>query len=125
MFKKDDIIGKKPRLPSRPYPPYKCLRCRGKGTIYDPNDPPCPIEGYKMVSRIACPNCEGSGEGTKAQHLEKWEKDKEETRKKIEKWAEYKSYIEKLNKLLKQELTKEEREFLKRYLVQTPRWPVI
>lgn len=45
--------------------PYPCLACRGQGTIYDPNDPPCPIEGNKYRRTIRCAACGGSGKGTK------------------------------------------------------------
>ncbi len=44
---------------------YPCLACRGQGTIYDPNDPPCPVEGNKYRRTIRCPECRGSGQGTK------------------------------------------------------------
>lgn len=44
---------------------YPCLACRGQGRIDDPADPPCPVEGYKHVRRIDCPECGGSGKGTK------------------------------------------------------------
>lgn len=39
---------------------WPCLQCRGIGRIYDPNDPPCPIEGNKQRDRITCPDCGGS-----------------------------------------------------------------
>lgn len=39
---------------------WPCLACQGIGTIYDPNDPPCPVEGNKLRNRIACPKCGGS-----------------------------------------------------------------
>ena len=45
--------------------PYPCLACRGQGRIDDPANPPCPVEGYKHVRRIDCPECRGSGRGTK------------------------------------------------------------
>lgn len=45
---------------------YPCLACRGQGTIYDPNDPPCPVEGNKYRRTIRCTACGGSGKGTKA-----------------------------------------------------------
>ena len=45
--------------------PYPCLACRGQGTIYDPNDPPCPVEGNRHRRTIRCAACGGSGKGTK------------------------------------------------------------
>lgn len=40
-----------------------CPCCRGRGWLYDPNDPPCPIEGNKMRDRIKCQKCVGNGRG--------------------------------------------------------------
>ena len=45
--------------------PYLCLACRGRGTVYDPKDPPCPIEGNKYRRTIRCTTCGGSGKGAK------------------------------------------------------------
>jgi hypothetical protein len=45
--------------------PYPCLACRGQGTIYDPEDPPCPVEGNKYRRTIPCAACGRSGKGTK------------------------------------------------------------
>ena len=45
---------------------WPCLPCSAKGWIYDPSEKPCPVEGYKMVSRLNCPLCKGSGRGDKA-----------------------------------------------------------
>ncbi len=44
---------------------YPCLACRGHGSIYDPTDPPCPVEGNRYRRTIRCEQCEGSGRGTK------------------------------------------------------------
>ena len=45
--------------------PYPCLACRGQGTVYDPADPPCPVEGSKYRRTIPCATCGRSGRGTK------------------------------------------------------------
>jgi hypothetical protein len=45
--------------------PYPCLVCRGDGTVYDPADPPCPVEGNKYRRTIRCAACGRSGKGTK------------------------------------------------------------
>ncbi len=45
--------------------PYPCLACRGRGWVYDPQDPPCPVEGNKYRNTIPCAACGGSGKGTK------------------------------------------------------------
>ena len=45
--------------------PCPCLACRGQGTVYNPNDPPCPVEGNKYRRTIACAACGSSGKGTK------------------------------------------------------------
>ena len=44
---------------------YPCLACRGRGTVYDPEDPPCPVEGNRGRRTVACTACGGSGEGTR------------------------------------------------------------
>jgi hypothetical protein len=44
---------------------YPCLACRGRGTIYDPEDPPCPIEGNRYRREILCTACGSSGQGTR------------------------------------------------------------
>lgn len=59
---------------------YPCLACQGRGTIYDPTDPPCPVEGYKHVRRIRCTACEGSGKGTKEACRQAYQKVVEEYR---------------------------------------------
>src|SRR5271166_1261865 len=43
---------------------YPCLACRGRGIVYDPADPPCPVEGNRGRRTIACTACGGSGEST-------------------------------------------------------------
>jgi DnaJ-class molecular chaperone len=45
--------------------PCPCLACRGQGTVYDPEDPPCPVEGDKCRRTIRCTACGGSGRGSK------------------------------------------------------------
>lgn len=59
---------------------WPCMSCEGMTTIYDPNDPGCPIEGDKMRNRIVCPTCGGRGVGTKAEwqqrrthHIRLWQ----------------------------------------------------
>jgi hypothetical protein len=61
---------------------WPCLECRGCGRIYDPDDPPCPIEGNKLRNRIKCPKCKGSGEGSRKEIreaykaiIDKWKQD--------------------------------------------------
>ena len=76
---RDSIIGWRTK-PRRPYKnfglfclahgssfgnPYPCLACRGQGTVCDPNDPPCPVEGSRCRRTIRCAACGGSGKGTK------------------------------------------------------------
>lgn len=40
---------------------WPCPDCSGKGWIYDPNDPPCPIEGNKCRDRLKCIHCKATG----------------------------------------------------------------
>lgn len=54
--------------------PYPCLACRGQGTVYDPADPPCPVEGSKYRRTIRCTACGGSDKGTKEACREAYQK---------------------------------------------------
>jgi hypothetical protein len=49
---------------------FPCLTCDGDGWMWDPNDPPCPIEGNKMRDKIRCPKCLGKKTSTKAEFKE-------------------------------------------------------
>ena len=40
-----------------------CVQCSGSGKIYDPNDPPCSVEGHKGRNKIQCPKCDGAKTG--------------------------------------------------------------
>lgn len=68
------------RVPQRPYASYAaylssayfwkpeqtnfpCVACRAYGWVYDPNDPPDPIEGNKLRNRLKCPGCKGTKYG--------------------------------------------------------------
>lgn len=48
---------------------WPCMECRGGGWVYDPNDAPDVIEGYKSVRRLTCPVCKGSKEGPRAANV--------------------------------------------------------
>lgn len=87
---------------------WACRQCNGCGTVWDPHDPGCPIEGNKNRDRIKCPNCGGTGEGTK-----------EEYRKAlIVRRSEYKTSMaayrgqQALIRSIRKKLNKAEREFL-------------
>ena len=56
--------------------PYPCLACRGQGTVYDPEDPPCPVEGNKYRRTIRCAACGGRGKGTKEACRQAYQKDR-------------------------------------------------
>ena len=60
--------------------PYRCLACRGHGTVYDPTDPPCPVEGSKYRRALRCAACGGSGKGTKEGRRQAYRKVVEEYR---------------------------------------------
>ena len=60
--------------------PYPCLACRGHGTVYDPTDPPCPVEGSKYRRTLRCAACGGSGKGTKEGRRQAYRKVVEEYR---------------------------------------------
>lgn len=49
---------------------YPCLNCNGCGIIYDPDDPPCIIEGNKLRNRIKCTRCLGSKIG----YIDEWKR---------------------------------------------------
>jgi len=44
---------------------YPCLAWREQGRIDNPADPPRPVERYRNVRHLRCPECQGSGKGTK------------------------------------------------------------
>ena len=44
---------------------WPCLACSGRGWNYDPQDPPCPVEGNRDRRTVPCAACGGSGQGTK------------------------------------------------------------
>lgn len=84
--------------------PYPCLACRGQGTVYDPTDPPCPVEGNKYRRTIRCTACGGSGKGSKAACRQAYQKLVEEYRQER---AEYDQLAGIRRQVLRQ-LTKEE-----------------
>lgn len=51
---------------------WPCLACDGYGRIYDPDDPPCPIEGNKMRNKLKCQICSGTGAGTKEEVMQEY-----------------------------------------------------
>jgi DnaJ-class molecular chaperone len=86
---RDFITGWRRTQPRRPYKnfglfclfhgsdggrPYPCLACRGQGWVYDPKDPPCPVEGYRHVRQLTCEACQGTGQGTRKACLEAYRK---------------------------------------------------
>ncbi len=90
---------------------YPCLECRGKGSIYDPNDPPDVIEGNKLRNRITCPNCKGNTLEDSIKFKTKFKQVKEQEKQKIK---DYKQFIKDI-KALNKKLTKQEKETLQKY----------
>lgn len=62
---------------------WPCVHCDGRGTIYDPDDPPCIIEGDKMRNRITCPRCCGSGRGEHDWWEQRWQTERAENMAKV------------------------------------------
>lgn len=87
---------------------WACRACKGCGTVWDPNDPPCPIEGNKMRGRIKCPECGGTGEGSREEYREALKMRREEYKTRLEGYKEQQALIRGLRK----KLNKAEREFL-------------
>jgi hypothetical protein len=87
-----------------------CIGCNGYGWIRDPSEQPCPVEGYKMVTKLKCQKCNGSCIGEESDY--------------INRYAEYvKTYIkseirkghsEAIKVKLQEILTKEELDHLKK-----------
>ena len=46
---------------NKPLNSIPCLICDGLGWFYDPSEKPCSVEGYKMVTRIKCKDCNEKG----------------------------------------------------------------
>ena len=44
---------------------WPCTLCNGKGWVYDPDDPPCVVEGNKLRNRLKCQLCKGTSKGSK------------------------------------------------------------
>ena len=44
---------------------YPCLTCLGRTWVYDPHDPPCPVEGNKMRNTLQCEACGGTGRSSR------------------------------------------------------------
>ena len=104
-----NILGPRPKSIKFQYQnEYKCLECAGTGRIYDPNDPPCIIEGNKLRNRIQCPRCKGNKLGTKAEHYQRFKENKVATAKRQAAWDEDK----KMFLSIKNKLTRDEIDFL-------------
>lgn len=93
---------------------WPCLECErgGCGWIYDPNDAPDTVEGYKMVNRIKCPKCNGTGIGSRKEIITEYHRINN-------KWkADYKKYREAVKKMnqLKKKLSKDDMELIVRYM---------
>tara|TARA_Y100000034_G_scaffold136870_1_gene216547 strand:+ start:1346 stop:1693 length:348 start_codon:yes stop_codon:yes gene_type:complete len=67
------LIGRQPTQPGsltqfRTISTYKdniehpCPKCRGVGSIHDPDELPDAVEGYRHVPHINCTDCDGSGQ---------------------------------------------------------------
>ena len=84
--------------------PYPCLACRGQGTTYDPEDPPCPVEGNKYRRTIRCTACGGSGKGTKEACRQTYRKSVEAYRQEKDEY----DWLVRLRKAALARLTKEE-----------------
>jgi hypothetical protein len=85
---------------------WPCLECKGVGTIYDPNDPPCPVEGNKMRDRIKCPRCGGCRHIPKEEFAKAY---REIINEYLEEKAEYQALVKAKRSGLKK-LTKAERD---------------
>lgn len=104
---------------SPPWGSYPCVACRGKGWDYDPDDPPDPVEGYKLVRRLKCSKCKGQKYSTSAEDKAGFENFIEESRRNYEaKVKEYenhtKTVAEALSKLNEVEINALKKEWTKR-----------
>lgn len=87
---------------------FPCLVCEGRGNYYDPDDPPDVIEGYKMVRRLKCVACKGTGEGDFESVNKEWEQRVKEDKQKVKDFE----VREKQWKKLKKKLTEGDLELL-------------
>ncbi len=67
---------------------WPCVRCGGGGWYYDPNDPPCPIEGNKCRDTLTCECCKGDGCGPKAPVVVGYKQSVEGWKAKLKEWRE-------------------------------------
>lgn len=91
---------------------WPCLECGGCGWVYDPHDPPDPVEGNKMRSKIKCSKCEGSGQGQRKELMKAYREQREEDNAEMDR---YKKSIKRLKILLKR-ISENDLDLLSRYL---------
>lgn len=89
---------------------WPCVECRGHGKIYDPEDPPCPIEGNKGRHKIRCPKCDGTGEGQESDYSKLLKEAKEKHKIAV---ANYNKDLGLYNSIMKK-LTDEELKYIER-----------
>lgn len=80
QFTKKSLAGDVPKHPGSLYQyiaknnnlnkdgTFRCPNCWGAGRVVAPWEQPCPVEGYKLADRIACPTCNGKKIVAKALH---------------------------------------------------------
>ncbi len=65
-----------------------CPDCWGRGRVVAPYERACPIEGYKMADRIACPKCNGDGRIPKKEWVESYKKYNAAFKERVSQWQE-------------------------------------
>ena len=68
---------------------YPCIKCEGRGRIYDPDDPRDVIEGNKMRRTISCSMCAGSGVANKKYWKKRYKEEKKSFKNRLTLWESY------------------------------------
>lgn len=93
---------------------YPCIDCDAKGWIYDPDDPPCRIEGNKMRDKIKCLRCAGSSVMLGKDFRVAYKELIEQWKKEIIKWKKFQLILKSAKKKMAI-LTKAEKDALGYY----------
>lgn len=89
---------------------WLCFKCMGKGRIHKDEDC-CPIEGFTHSPFYECKKCGGTGEGTREEFMEWYDKEQLKRQAAIDK---HKAIVEQ-RRLIRKKLTRTDIKFIKEH----------